>query len=341
MNRQNSIILPILETVSSDRGLLISQTLILPADELENLRKEAQALKRIRQSMDSDDFPKIVFDKVFTEDIERLRSMEDMWKSRKPPQALNYEELSERAKDVSALVASQDQTTWSIEENFMVFKDSLRRLSSTLRKAQSSISNGHAPAILTFDKDDKDTLDFVAATANLRSVIFGIEPKSEFDIKQMAGNIIPAIATTNAIVAGLCVLQAFRVMKDDLASARMIFLTKSADRFVSADKLQAPKPDCQICGVAQSRIHVDTTRATLKDLVEDFLRLELGYGEEFSVNNEIGTLYDPDLDDNLDKKFSDLGIKGDSFLTIVDEDEDEPRVNLVLSIAEKYAQFLH
>ena len=62
-----------------------------------------------------------------------------------------------------------------------------------------------AEPIITFDKDDEDTLDFVAASANLRSIIFGIETKSRFDIKQMAGNIIPAIATTNAIVAGLCV----------------------------------------------------------------------------------------------------------------------------------------
>lgn len=70
--------------------------------------------------------------------------------------------------------------------------------------------------------------------------------------------------------------------------------------------------------------------------MDGLLRLELGYGEEFSVNNEVGTLYDPDLDDNLEKKFTDLGIKSDSFLTVIDEAETDPRVNLVLSIAERY-----
>jgi ubiquitin-like 1-activating enzyme E1 B len=50
------------------------------------------------------------------------------------------------------------------------------------------------------------------------------------------------------------------------------------------------------------------SRATLNDLVEDLLRLELGYGEEFVVNNEIGTLYDADETENLTKKLSELGM---------------------------------
>lgn len=86
-----------------------------------------------------------------------------------------------------------------------------------------SATNGNSaePAI-TFDKDDEDTLDFVTASANLRSIVFGIETKSRFDIKQMAGNIIPAIATTNAIVAGLCVLQSFKVLKGDYSSTKEV-----------------------------------------------------------------------------------------------------------------------
>ncbi len=80
---------------------------------------------------------------------------------------------------------------------------------------------------------------------------------------------------------------------------------------------------------------IDPARATLRDLVEDVLKEQLQYGDELSVNNEVGILYDPELDDNLSKKFSDLGIKADSFLTVVDEDDNNPRVNLSLSISEK------
>lgn len=61
---------------------------------------------------------------------------------------------------------------------------SLDRLSQRLKSLQED-RNGDIDPIITFDKDDVDTLDFVAASANLRSTIFGIEAKSKFDIKRM------------------------------------------------------------------------------------------------------------------------------------------------------------
>jgi ubiquitin-like 1-activating enzyme E1 B len=100
-------------------------------------------------------------------------------------------------------------------------------------KSSSNGSNGSAAEpFITFDKDDQDTLDFVTASANLRSIVFGIESKSRFDIKQMAGNIIPAIATTNAIVAGLCVLQSFKVLRGDYSSTKEVI--KSDPLFLSS-----------------------------------------------------------------------------------------------------------
>jgi ubiquitin-like 1-activating enzyme E1 B len=101
-----------------------------------------------------------------------------------------------------------------------------------------AISNGDsAEPIITFDKDDEDTLDFVTASANLRSIVFGIETKSRFDIKQMAGNIIPAIATTNAIVAGLCVLEAYKVLRGDFSATKEV----SSDRFLGQQELSDPR----------------------------------------------------------------------------------------------------
>ncbi len=98
-----------------------------------------------------------------------------------------------------------------------------------------------AEPVITFDKDDEDTLDFVAASANLRSIVFGIETKSRFDIKQMAGNIIPAIATTNAIVAGLCVLESFKVMDGKYDSTKEV----SRDS-VEIDSLDANMADLSL-----------------------------------------------------------------------------------------------
>lgn len=117
--------------------------------------------------------------------------------------------------------------------------------------------------------------------------------------------------------------------------ADQVFLTRSTDRVITTDNLRPPNPKCAVCAVEQSEILIDPTRATLNDLVENVLKVQLNYGEEFSVNSDAGILYDPELDDNLPKTFADLGLKADSFLTVIDEDEENPRINLSLSISEK------
>ena len=71
--------------------------------------------------------------------------------------------------------------------------------------------------------------------------------------------------------------------------------------------MRAPNPDCPVCSVAQTRVLVDMSRATLQNLVGDFLKLQLGYGDEVVVNHENDLLYDVEETDNLDKKLSELG----------------------------------
>ncbi|KAL2426723.1 Ubiquitin-activating enzyme E1-like [Exophiala dermatitidis] len=303
------------------------------AQEIKKLKEEAQALKKIRESMGSTDFAKKVFDKVFKEDIERLAKMEDMWKDKKPPEPLSYDLLEEQSSSIDSSIIQDGQRVWSTAENFVVFKDSLRRLSERFAEEQSKAAKaGESPPIITFDKDDDDTMDFVAAAGNLRAIIFGIETKTRFDIKQMAGNIIPAIATTNAMVAGLCVMQAFKVLKGDFARTRWLWLWNGSLR---TDQLETPNPECPVCSVAMARVHANLEKATLNDLVHEILRTKLGYGEELTVLNDAGVVYDPDLEDNLDKKLVDLGIDDASFILIKDEEDDNPRIDLRLAIEAK------
>jgi ubiquitin-like 1-activating enzyme E1 B len=95
------------------------------AQELEALARETEELKKIKEAMGSDVYGKTVFDKIFTRDIERLLSMEEMWKNRTPPTPLFYDELVQYMTTDSATTTSglKDQHIWSIRECFDMFVD--------------------------------------------------------------------------------------------------------------------------------------------------------------------------------------------------------------------------
>ncbi|KAJ5356930.1 Molybdenum cofactor biosynthesis MoeB [Penicillium concentricum] len=302
------------------------------AEEIAELRKEALELKELRQSIGTEEAPQKVFDKVFRRDIMRLQGMKDIWKEREQPEPLDFAQLQEQSALISSTISTNDQKVWTLGENFRVFGDSLNRLTDRLKQLQENNTPDQDSPILTFDKDDVDTLDFVTAAANLRAANFHVELKSKFDVKQMAGNIIPAIATTNAMTAGLCVLQSLKVFQNNLMHAKMVFLERSGARVINSDSLNPPNPDCAVCSPVVARVEIDSELATLEHLIQGVLRMELGYEEEISVafGNEL--IYDPEFPDNLTMKLSDLGIKNESFITIQDQNEPDTRVNLELVI---------
>ncbi|KAJ5714689.1 uncharacterized protein N7483_011870 [Penicillium malachiteum] len=304
--------------------------------EMSDVERETMEIKEIRDSMGSEEYTNKVFVKVFKTDIEHLLSTETC--KEKKPQVLDWDKLSEESASLDPKIVEKiDQKEWTLPEAFLMFNDSLNRLSERLQELQKNKPENGPKPILEFDKDDEDTLVFVTATGILRSAVFDIEPKSKFDTKQMAGNIIPAIATTNAMTAGLCVLQAFKVLQGELTNAKMVFLERSGARAINSDSLNPPRSDCGVCSTEIGHIFVDPKTATLNDIVEGVLRTQLGYGEELSILKDSGVIYDLDFDDHLSKKLSELGINNDSSITIVDEDDQDqdPRVNLELHIIER------
>ena len=78
---------------------------------------------------------------------------------------------------------------------------------------------------------------------------------------------------------------------------------------MSAGASDAPNPDCAVCRVSVSRIQVDLEKATLKDLVEDILKGKFQYSEDIAVMNDAGLIFDPDLQDNLEKKLLDRVVR--------------------------------
>ncbi|KAJ5800405.1 uncharacterized protein N7518_002473 [Penicillium psychrosexuale] len=315
-------------TEDADNG---AETDVRLANEIADLRKEALELKELRQSIGTEEAYQKVFDKVFRRDTIRLQDMKEMWKERDPPEPLDFAQLQEESASIDSTISTDDQKVWTLGENFSVFRDSLNRLAQRLKELQANNPPGQDSPALIFDKDDVDTLDFVTATANLRAAIFHLELKSKFDVKQMAGNIIPAIATTNAMTAGLCVLQSLKVFQNNLMQAKMVFLERSGARAINSDSLNPPNPDCPVCSPVVARVEIDPEVATLEHLVQGVLQTELGYSEEISVGFGSESIYDPDFTDNLEKKLFDLGIKNESFITVYDGNEPE-RINLELVV---------
>nr|XP_014085145.2 SUMO-activating enzyme subunit 2 [Bactrocera oleae] len=217
-----------------------------------------------------------LFNKFFFDDINYLLSMSNLWKERKAPTPLKWDNvLIKQDNGVGVTAEALKDTTkhyhkvWSLAECATVFGDCLKKLSTSFL----NLDDGES---LVWDKDDQPAMDFVAACANIRAYIFEIGRKSRFEVKSMAGNIIPAIATTNAITAGVVVLQTFKVLQGQLDKCKSVYMrlrqNPRQQLLVPEKFLTAPNPNCIVCSSEPAvHIRIDTKRMRIKDFRDDVL----------------------------------------------------------------------
>jgi len=227
--------------------------------------------------------------------------------------------INGNARIESSAAKLKDQRKLTLKDNLELFISSTTRLSSRLRNGEMSIS---------FDKDDDDTLDFVTATSNLRSAAYGIEGKTRWEVKEMAGNIIPAIATTNAVIAGLIVLQALHLLRKSHGGLRNVHIQLKPSVPLSAVSLSRPNIECGVCRDTYTTVLCDPARTLLGDIVKGILGDDK---REVSVFEDKRVLSDPDWDDNYERTLEGLNVTQGKFLTIVDEEGEVANIAMALS----------
>ena len=218
-------------------------------------------------------FARRVFSTVFCADVHRLLSMEALWKERAPPTPLEIEKLE---MPEAASLHDVDRRAWSVAENAAAFVGSIERFYA---------ERGDEVGAATFDKDDPIALDFVTSASNLRGEIFGIERQSRWSVKEIAGNIVPAIATTNAIIAGFIVLEALKVLGGRVNELKYVSLRRNPDvrpkgqAWLQATSVDEPNPNCPVCGDSGITLTVDCATFTVGMLLDRVVKKHLSFNK--------------------------------------------------------------
>ncbi|CAH9125867.1 unnamed protein product [Cuscuta epithymum] len=293
-----------------------------------------------REGEEIEDYGRRIYDHVFGYNIEVALSNEETWKNRNKPRPIHIKDVfsseeiqlngnrNSKTNDPSSVSAmtqlgfKNPQELWSLKENTLVFLEALKLFYSERMK---DIGN------LNFDKDDQLAVEFITAAANIRATSFGIPSHSLFETKGIAGNIVHAVATTNAIISGLIVIEAIKVLQNDLKNYRMTYCLEHPSRKMILMPIEPfePNKSCYVCSETPLTLEINTHSTKLRDFVEKIVRAKLGMNLPLimlgaALLYEVGDDLEEDMvanyTANLDKVLCELPspITGGSSVTVED-----------------------
>ena len=202
------------------------------------------------------------------------------------------------------------------------------------------------PVELEKDNDENFHINFILSFSNLRANCYNIENCDFLKVKEIAGNIIPAIASTTAAITGLSCLQIYNIIQADslnefrnsafnLATSNFnlfqpqekIYIKNSPQTENSSEKIVIPKEY-----TVWDKIDIYGPNKTIKEIVEEFKNkydADIDYincknkiiaspidGEE-DFNKTVEELYESVIGKKLNDKIKYIkleisGIKGDA-----------------------------
>jgi len=258
-----------------------------------------------------------LFQKLFNDDIKYLLSMDKLWAKRRAPTPLDWDCLPDTTTTVASESNLADQKVWSVAECVNFLDKAIQDLKAELKTHDGELS---------WDKDTPPHLDFVTACANIRMYIFNIQQKSRFEVKSMAGNIIPAIATTNAVIAGCIVMEAIKILNNQFDKCRTVYLRQQPNprkKILVTEQLEPPNPKCYVCPEKpEVNVMLNCETFTIKALEEKVLKgalnmvapdVEVMGKGLILISSEEG-----ETEENNEKFLSDFGLKEGSILTCDD-----------------------
>ena len=110
-------------------------------------------------------------------------------------------------------------------------KDNLTKIRKNENKIQEKLNSING---IKFEKDDDENyhINFILSFSNLRAKNYYIEPSNFLNVKEVAGNIIPAIASTTAAVTGIVSMQIYTLLQtSDIDSIRNIYFNLAVSKF--------------------------------------------------------------------------------------------------------------
>ena len=140
------------------------------------------------------------------------------------------------------------------------------------------------PIIFEKDNDENNQINFVLSFSNLRAKNYNIKRCDFLKAKEIAGNIIPAIASTTAAITGLSCIQIYTLIQTDnirlLRSGAFNLATSEYDLFIPEEKRyikDIPKtkttPEYKVIPkefTVWDKIDIHGPNFTIKDLVKYF-----------------------------------------------------------------------